>query len=543
MRGRHPPRRRQAQPPPPEPELTEEGEAPVPRRPAPRPRGDLLVGPLEPVGPSPEEIARLKAQRKAKARARMMARRRRSVLMLVVLLGGLAAVPAVREGSSRTSPGLQPGAGDVASGANGEVVARELPIKHVIYIIKENRSFDNYFARYEGAEGATSGLTSEGEEVKLSVATDVLKPDLGHSFFDGVTAINGGRMDQFDLVLNGDSLAGYSSFTRSGIPNYWAYADEFVLGDHMFSSMYGPTFPEHLYTVGAQAGRVTGNKLETSVPGGYCGDPGETVYRFRFLTRAERREVMQAEEAVDLGRIGEFWERVRACFDFEVLPDQLNEKGLSWRYYADDGSWMNALLAIDHIYNSKYWDTNVVPEEELLGDIQNGTLKKISWVIPGPGFNEHPGGPSVCLGENWTVRHLNALMRSKYWKNTAVFLTWDDSGGFYDHVPPPHLDEMGLGPRVPLLVISPWAKEGYIDPTVYEFSSVLKFIETAFDLECMTDRDCGASDMLNAFDFEQPLRAKERRLILEERDCTGLPEYVAKRYRERGSNAFKALGD
>ena len=117
------------------------------------------------------------------------------------------------------------------------------PIKHVVYIIKENRTFDNYFARYPGADGARTGRTSDGRTVPLTVAPDVLLGDLGHEFMDGVKAVNGGRMDGFDLVSNGEGLAGYSSFTRAGIPAYWAYADNFVLGDRMFSSMYGPTFP------------------------------------------------------------------------------------------------------------------------------------------------------------------------------------------------------------------------------------------------------------------------------------------------------------
>jgi phospholipase C len=307
--------------------------------------------------------------------------------------------------------------------------------------------------------------------------------------------------------------------------------------------MYGPTFPAHLYTMAAQAGRATGNKLEVNAEGGYCGDPGETVYRFTKLSREETRTVMRAEEQADTGTIGDYWERVRACFDFEVLPDQLNREGISWRYYVDDGSWMNALLAIKHMYNSKYWEKNVIPEEELLGDIRRERLRRVSWVVPGPGFNEHPGGPSVCMGENWTVEHINAIMRSKYWKNTAIFITWDDFGGFYDHVPPPHYDVMGLGPRVPMLIISPWTKEGYIDKTVYEFSSVVKFMETVHGLECMTHRDCQASNMLNAFDFEQEPDFREDRLILRERDCTGLPARIAKEYDEHGSNAFYALGD
>jgi phospholipase C len=150
----------------------------------------------------------------------------------------------------------------------------------------------------------------------------------------------------------------------------------------------------------------------------------------------------------------------------------------------------------------------------------------------------------VCVGENWTVRHVNAIMNSKFWKSTAIFITWDDYGGFYDHVPPPQLDHMGLGPRVPMLIISPWAKEGYIDKTTYEFSSVLKFIEEAYDLECMTARDCNASNMFEAFDFTQtPDNADRRKLILEERSCEGLPRKIVAEYKKHGPNAFAHLAD
>ena len=478
-----------------------------------------------------------------------MYRRRRTLAVLLLLTMTTvswrlaAGDPPQDAGSDRIAQSQRRGGPEGLDPTPGVPDTPKTPIKHIIFIIKENRSFDNYFARYPGADGATHGETSTGRRVKLSVATDVLTPDLGHDFFAGVLSINGGKMNGFDLIANAKTLNGYSSFTREGIPNYWAYADEFVLGDRMFTPMYGPTLPAHLYTVAAYAGRVTGNKLEVNAEGGYCDDPGETTYRFTKMTKEEKDEVMLAEEEADLGRIGDFWERVRACFDFEVLPDQLSEKGISWRYYADDGSWMNALLAIEHMRFSKHWGTDIVPEEHFITDIQKERLRRISWVVPGPEVNEHPGGPSVCVGENWTVQVINEIMRSKYWKSSAIFLVWDDFGGFYDHVPPPHYDIMGPGPRSPLLIISPWAKRGYIDSTEYEFSSVLKFIETVYDLDCMTARDCQAHNMFDAFDFESEIPPKDRRLFLEERNCVGLPAKTAQAYRKKGTDSFWSLGD
>ncbi len=373
-----------------------------------------------------------------------------AIMTLLVAVGVIGTIILARGGNPEGSrlTGLQPT--QVRESPPNAKVSKDFPIKHIVLIIKENRTFDNYFANYPGADGATHGMTSTGERVPLTPATDILEVGLGHHFTDGVKAINGGKMDGFDLVRQGKRLDAYTSFDRAGIPGYWRYADNFVLGDRMFSSMYGPTFPEHLYTVGAQSGRVVSNKLGL-VPheGGYCDDRTERVDRFKRLTDQERAHIMTLEENVRLDEIMAYWEQVWPCFDFEVLPDQLNTEGISWRYYDYNGSWFNAMLAIKHIRFSKYWGPNVVPPNNFLTDIKNGDLQEVTWVVPPPGYNEHPSGPSVCMGENWTVRHMNALMRSKYWKNTAVFIIWDDFGGFYDHVPPPHVDEMGLGPRCP----------------------------------------------------------------------------------------------
>jgi phospholipase C len=423
-------------------------------------------------------------------------------------------------------------------------VPEDVPIKHIVVIIKENRTYDNYFGFYPRGDGARVGEISTGEMVPLKPAEDIFEPDLGHVFDDGLIGVNGGRMNGFDQIRNGDSMNGYTAFRRNGIPAYWAYADHFTLGDRMFSAMYGPTFPQHLYTVAAQSGRVTSNKLQpVPGPGGYCDDPAERVWRFKKLTKAQQRWVMALEESVDIEGVRKRWEQVWPCFDFEVLPDQLNKSNISWRYYDKDGSWFNALLAIEHIRFSKYWGPNVIEPERFIKDIRQGRLPRVSWVIPPSGYNEHPGGPSVCMGENWTIRHMNAIMNSKYWKNTAVLIVWDDFGGFYDHVPPPHYDIMGLGPRVPMLMISPWAKEGYVDSTTYELSSIPKFIETVFGLECMTDRDCISETMMNAFDFTQDVDPDERKLLLEERDCNLPPEVQEEYEAALDGYAYRELGD
>jgi phospholipase C len=444
---------------------------------------------------------------------------RKLVALALAVLAGL--------GACDNDSAVHPASGH-ARGSKGtsERTGSRFPIKHIVFIIKENRTFDNYFGRYPGADGATTGELSTGERIPLAPAEDWIGHDIGHSFFDGVEAINGGKMNGFDRVLNGELLDGYTQFSRDTLPAYWAYADHFVLGDRMFSSMYGPTFPEHLYTVAAQAGRVTDNKVGPGriSPGGYCDDRSERVTRFIRVTRRQGQKIMRAEDHVRRDYINDFWKRVWPCFDFEVLPDSLTRAGVSWRYYGNSGFY-SALLAIKHIRFSEHWGTDVVRYDRFLKDIQKERLREVSWVLPGVGNNEHPGGGnhSVCRGENWTVQHINAIMTSKYWKNTVVIITWDDFGGFYDHVQPPHYDIMGLGPRVPLLIISPWAKEGYIDHTTYEFSSVLKFIETIHGLEPLTKRDRQANDMTNAFEFDSDVDPSERKLELEQRECPPIP--------------------
>jgi phospholipase C len=187
---------------------------------------------------------------------------------------------------------------------------------------------------------------------------------------------------------------------------------------------------------------------------------------------------------------------------------------VSWKLYAPvegayDGGFQNSggyiwtmFDAIRHIRDTDAWKEHVVPVDQFAIDAKNGTLPSVAWVTTPSPVSEHPPA-SVCQGENWTVSLLQALGNGPQWGSSAVFLTWDDFGGFYDHVAPTQIDKMGLGFRVPFLLISPFAKPGNVDHTQAEFSSVLKFIEEDFDLPSLTDRDKNASDMLQNFDWNQ----------------------------------------
>jgi phospholipase C len=458
-------------------------------------------------------------------------RRRRSVLMeIAVLLSGLTVVPSradaqnlvsvidrplVRAENSVVSgqkPILPTGvSGAVKLSPNSQNISRPATergkpsdfasaIQHIVFIIKENRSFDQMFGAFPGADGTSEGTISTGQVIPLGPAPDRVPRDLGHTFKDASNAIDNGKMDGFDLIsnggqcnLNGDYLC-MTEHVGSDIPNYYAYASSFTLADRMFSSLRGPSFPNHLYTIAAQSGGAADNPQNSDDTGGCDSPPGTTV------------SVIDSN-----GKLTNQF----PCFDFQTLADLLQEADISWRYYAKGGSVWNAYDAINHIRNSPLWSMNFAPDTQFAGDALSDSLPAVSWVVASSDESEHPAA-SACFSENWTVDQINAIMAGPNWGSTAVFLTWDDFGGFYDHVPPPVSDQYGLGPRVPLVIISPYADGSHISHTTYEFASFLKFVEERYGLPPLTDRDANANDMLDSFNFTQtPLGP----LILQTRHC------------------------
>lgn len=374
-------------------------------------------------------------------------------------------------------------------------------IKHIIIIVKENRTYDNLFGRFPRGDGATHGTLSNGRRIALGHAPDAYPHDLGHDFFSGLTAIDGGKMDQFDLVAGGRDLTGYTQYHRRQIPNYWRYAAHYALADRMFSSMYGPTLPEHLFTVAASASRVVSNKLQPATGHGlYCEDPREHFDRLRHHAR-----LMRWERRTQLGKIQKLLYSVRACLDIHTIFPELERAGISWKYYAEPDEFQNEEQAVRQVRMVPSRWKKVVDPAEFTDDARSGNLPTVSYLLPPTNLNDHPSSKKrgICVGENWTVRRINDVMEGPDWKSTAIFLTWDDFGGFYDHVKPPQIDDMGLGPRVPLIVISPWVRPHTILHGRYEFSSFLAFMERMFDLKPLTHRDAQANDLFSAFNFNQ----------------------------------------
>ncbi|MGI8968652.1 MAG: phospholipase C [Chloroflexota bacterium] len=376
------------------------------------------------------------------------------------------------------------------------------PIRHVVIIVKENRSFDDMFGRFPGANGATVGRLSTGQIIPLAHMPDHFLFDVAHDAGAMRLAIHGGKMDRFDLLsgaVQGRRDIALSQYHAADIPAYWRYASHYTLADSFFSTILGPSFPNHLVTVASQSGGVINNPLNIQ-HGAWGCDSGSQA-------RVER---------VDATGKHSF---VFPCFNFRTLTDELSVEGMSWAYYAPSlgqpGYNWSALDAIRHIRYSHQWGEDVRPHSAFFKDVAHGRLPAVSWVTPDGLHSEHPPY-SICLGENWTVRRINAIMHSRYWRDTAIVLTWDDFGGIYDHVAPPKRSPIMFGPRVPAIVISPYARAHTVDHHRYDFNSILRFIETWVGLPALTQYDASSTNLASAFNFRQHVL---RPLLQNTRSC------------------------
>jgi phospholipase C len=405
------------------------------------------------------------------------------------------------------------GAALIIGNRSGSAATPDSPIRHVVFLIKENHSFDNLFARFPGADG-TSTAREGNRLAPLRVTPYPVVPDILHSRDAIVAAVNHGRMNRFYLtrgaVRHGNDYAD-SAYTRSEIPNYWAYAEHFTLADHFFSTVMASSFPNHLVTITSQPLHIDGDPRESSYNPRSWGCDGAAGTRVDELLNGAHHEVYP-------------------CFNVRTLADEAQAHGVSWRYYAPPRGYIgyiwSTLDAIRHIRYSPLWSTHVLAEQQFTSDVAKGKLAAITWLIPDLVVSDHPP-VSMCSSENWTVEQINAIMRSRFWKSTLIVLTWDDFGGFYDHVPPPHVNQLLYGPRVPAIFISPYARPHSLDHTVYNFDSVLKFIENRFALGHLSSLDAGATSIGNALDYHQkPLKP----LVLQPRNCAHVRSRVPNGY-------------
>lgn len=374
-------------------------------------------------------------------------------------------------------------------------------IKHVVIIIQENRSFDNFFKGFPGADTVDVGMSHSGP-VRLH-PVDLDSPiDVDHQHKAFVLEYDGGKMDGWDRVdtlPRQDPSFPYAYVPREQIEPYWRMAQEYTLGDRMFQSNTGPSFPAHLYLIAGQSDFTANNPnhLETTKFAWGCDSP---------LTA--RVSVIDAE-GKEVG--GPF-----PCLNFPTIADTALPMGVTWRYYAPGldslGNIWSAFDAIRHIRYSPYWGNVYSPETRVLKDARRGDLPNITWVVPSAQNSDHafpkqnlPRDIAVSgqYGPEWVASVVNSIGRSPLWSSTAIFVVWDDWGGWYDHIAPPQLDRMGLGPRVPFIVISPWAKRHYVSHVQHEFGSLLKFTELAFGLPSLHTTDDRSDALRDCFDFNQ----------------------------------------
>ncbi|MBV9718303.1 MAG: hypothetical protein JOZ77_03230 [Candidatus Eremiobacteraeota bacterium] len=386
-------------------------------------------------------------------------------------------------GSLPLSTGGQPGSRSTVTRLGSS------PITHVIVLVQENRTFDNLFHGYPGANYATKGLTSSGKTVPLKPGHLEEYYDLGHTHADFETEYDNGKGDGFDQVPTSPpsyKYAPYQYVVHSEVRPYFDIAKEFTLADNMFPSQNGPSFPGHEYIIAGQSGGAYDDPTDEEPWG--CDAPPSTT--------------------VPVWNDGSY-SNVYPCFDYQTLGDELDAASLSWRYYTTPGTKTGTELlpdpydAIKHIREGPDWSADTIDQPlQIVTDIKKGKLAAVSWVNSPALASDHPqlndgDGPS------WIAYVIDAVGESKYYQNTAVFVTWDDWGGWYDHVIPQEYNFLGLGFRVPLLVMSAWSKHGYVSHDAHEFGSILKFTEELYGLPSLGQRDQYADDLSDCFDFSQ----------------------------------------
>lgn len=413
--------------------------------------------------------------------------------------------PATLVTGSRSLPPLQRQQGSAA-------------ITHVIVVIQENRSFDNLFATFPGVDGATRGemkLPSGGDVwVELHAVPLSYPCDFGHGYKAFIEEYDGGSMDGFGFVGGGQKCPGkagtapYQYVDPRQIAPYWDMAKYYVLADQMFQTQGSGSFTAH----------------QDLIAGGTTINPHKTRTLVDFPTHkpwgCDAPPNTETSVLVDVGSniVRRYGKGPFPCLTYPTIRDLLDGAGISWKYYSPPeprgaGSVWNAFDAIKAVRNGSEWHTNIALTTSFFSDVSNGTLPSVAWIVPDRVNSDHPGSGSD-FGPSWVASIVNAMGESAYWSSTAIVVVWDDWGGMYDHRAPPFLDRWGgLGFRVPMLVVSPYSRQGsskdrgYVSHTQYEFASILKFIEDLWGLGRLGTTDVRAASIADCFNFKQPPRA------------------------------------
>jgi phospholipase C len=379
------------------------------------------------------------------------------------------------------------------------------PIKHVVVLMQENRTFDNYFWTYPGQVGYDPNLCMPLDPAKADsgcmkpspATTAALIGDLPHDWSSTNAAYANGSMNGF-LSSAHDNPAVMAYYDNSSLPNLWAYAKHYVLADRFFTSAKSYSQPNHWYMIAGTSPQVS---------------------LFQGMTQEKKACYDQATKQLTMSTC----DYINEAQGIKTMSDELTSYGISWKYYdqpipkgatlagaiagtcrgCNPWAYWNPLDAKNSSYTDPTYGNNLVARERFFWDVGNGTLPQVSWIIPSGGLSDHPPA-NVTLGMWWITDVVNTVMKSNYWQNTAIFVLWDDYGGFFDTVAPPPVDGYGLSFRTPALIISAYAKAGYLDHTIYGFESTLKFIEWSFGVPPLGARDSAVSALRNpmdAFDF------------------------------------------
>ena len=407
-------------------------------------------------------------------------------------------------------------------------VTAKTPIEHLIVMMQENHTFDNYFGTFPGADGIPEGTCMPVDPDVPNGAgciepfhigsNDVKLGDLDHSAATSRRQYNGGRLNGFVSALNArdqDGRLAMGYYDERDLPYHWFLARNYVLFDRFFSSASTGSMENHVFAVGAST-------MEAPEPPRKPGQRGDLP-------------------------------NVRTVLDnsLPTIFDRLEEKGISWKFYvqnydpkltyrtasqypgdrASQVVWV-ALLNIDRFLDDPKLNSHIVDLDQYYEDLRNGTLPAVAYISPS-GASEHPPG-SLMSGQRGVQTLINALQRSSAWPTSAFLLTYDDWGGWFDHVPPPQVDKDGYGFRVPAILVSPYAAQGAIDHTEMDFTSILRFIEDNYDLAPLSTRDAKANSLAMALDFSQTPR--------EPYFWTGNSQITALKLSSRRSVVYAAYG-
>ncbi|HLY03794.1 MAG TPA: alkaline phosphatase family protein [Candidatus Cybelea sp.] len=442
----------------------------------------------------------------------------------------IAAILAACSGGATSSSMGARGGGLMPATSSGS------PIKHIVLIVQENRTFNDLFATFPGATGTTTGkedVNGLTKSITLKETTLSDTTNLKHSYRGFLTAYDGGKMNGFNLVEfpatgRHENAAPYQYVNPSDITPYWTLAETYSLANHMFTTQGSESFPAHQDLIrGGTAINGTESLIDnlpySNQSWGCDSPPGSktTLLTTRLVLKADGGPFPCTD---DFPSSGVGYVTLRDLFD-GASP------AITWKYYTpalgDPGGIWSAFDLIYPVRHGPEWTNNVIsPETTILTDISNGNLAQMSWVIPDNADSDHPGS-GTDNGPSWVASVVNAIGQSQYWDSTAIIITWDDWGGFYDPVVPLCTsgsacrdNQGGPGLRVPLMVVSPYStvgggsKGGYISNEVYSFGSIIRYVEDTFNLDRLgtTDETTNSlgpengSQTGDMFDFNQSPR-------------------------------------